>query len=146
MAVNANTGEFAWSVPLGITEELPPEKQKTGRMNLGGPIVTAGGLVFIGASNDRRFRAFDSKTGKELWVARLDYSAISVPMTYRGRNGRQYVAVIATGGSGITDPNPSNTNRWLSLHCRDAARRTPRPSRPPDDRGWRACRIAGCES
>jgi quinoprotein glucose dehydrogenase len=109
MAVNANTGEFAWSVPLGITDELPPAKQKTGRMNLGGPIVTAGGLVFIGASNDRRFRAFDSKSGKELWVTKLDYSAISVPMTYRGKNGKQYVAVIATGGSGITDPNPGNT-------------------------------------
>jgi glucose dehydrogenase len=109
IAVNANTGEFAWSVPLGITEELPEGKQKTGRMNLGGPIATAGGLVFIGASNDRRFRAFDSKTGKELWVAKLDYSAISVPMTYRGKDGKQYVAIIATGGSGITDPNPANS-------------------------------------
>jgi len=77
-------------------------------MNLGGPIATAGALVFIGASNDRRFRAFDSKTGKELWVTKLDYSAISVPMTYRGRNGKQYVAVVAAGGSGITDPNPAN--------------------------------------
>jgi quinoprotein glucose dehydrogenase len=109
MAVNANTGEFAWSVPLGITEELPEAKQNTGRMNLGGPIATAGGLVFIGASNDRRFRAFDSRTGKELWVAKLDYSAISVPMTYQGKDGKQYVAVIAAGGSGITDPNPNNT-------------------------------------
>jgi quinoprotein glucose dehydrogenase len=109
MAVDARTGDFAWSVPLGITEELPPAKQHTGRMNLGGPIATAGGLVFIGASNDRRFRAFDSKNGKELWVTKLDYSAISVPMTYRGRNGKQYVAVVAAGGSGITDPNPANT-------------------------------------
>jgi quinoprotein glucose dehydrogenase len=115
MAVNANTGEFAWSVPLGITEELPPAKQKTGRMNLGGPIATAGGLVFIGASNDRRFRAFDSRTGKELWVTKLDYSAISVPMTYRGKNGKQYVAVVATGGSGITDPNPVNTEALVAF-------------------------------
>ena len=51
-----------------MTEELPEGKRNTGRLNLGGPIATAGGLVFIGASNDHRFRAFDSKTGKELWV------------------------------------------------------------------------------
>jgi quinoprotein glucose dehydrogenase len=108
MAVNAATGEFAWRVPLGITEELPAEKQRTGRINLGGPIVTAGGLVFIGAANDRRFRAFDSKTGKELWVTKLEYSAISVPMTYQGKGGKQYVAVVAAGGSGITDPKPAN--------------------------------------
>jgi quinoprotein glucose dehydrogenase len=107
-AVNANTGEFAWRVRLGITEELPEGKQNTGRINLGGPIVTAGGVVFIGASNDRRFRAFDAKTGKELWATKLEFSALSVPMTYRGKNGRQYVAVSAAGGGGITDPNPSN--------------------------------------
>ncbi len=110
MAVNASTGEFAWSVPLGITEELPPAKQKTGRMNLGGPIVTAGGLVFTGASNDRRFRAFDSRTGKELWVTLSWTTApFQCRMTYRGKNGKQYVAVVAAGGSGITDPNPSNS-------------------------------------
>jgi quinoprotein glucose dehydrogenase len=57
----------------------------------------------------RRFRAFDSKTGKELWVTKLDYSALSVPITYEGRNGKQYVAVTAAGGGGITDPNPANT-------------------------------------
>ena len=67
VAVNAETGDIDWHVPLGITEELPEAKQRTGRLNLGGPIVTAGGLVFIGASNDRRFRVFDSKSGKELW-------------------------------------------------------------------------------
>lgn len=112
-AVNANTGDIAWQTPLGITEELPESKRRTGRMNLGGPIATAGGLVFIGASNDRRFRAFDSRTGKELWAAKLDYSAISVPITYLGRDGKQYVAAIAAGGSGITDPNPSNTESLI---------------------------------
>jgi quinoprotein glucose dehydrogenase len=108
-AVNAATGEFAWQVRLGVTDELPENKRNTGRINLGGSIATAGGLVFIGASNDRRFRAFDSKTGKELWVKQLEYSALSVPITYQGRNGRQYVAITAAGGGGITDPNPDNT-------------------------------------
>jgi quinoprotein glucose dehydrogenase len=108
-AVNAATGEFAWQVRLGITDELPEGKKNTGRITMGGSIATAGGLVFIGASNDRRFRAFDSKNGKELWVTKLDYSALSVPMTFEGRNGKQYVAVTAAGGGGITDPNPANT-------------------------------------
>ena len=107
-AVNAATGEFAWQVRLGVTDELPENKRNTGRLNLGGSIATAGGLVFIGASNDRRFRAFDSRTGKELWVTKLDYSALSVPITYQGRNGKQYVAVTAAGGGGITNPNPDN--------------------------------------
>lgn len=108
-AVNAKTGDIAWQVPLGITEELPEGKQKTGRYNLGGPIVTAGGLVFIGAANDRRFRAFETKTGKELWTGKLPYSAISVPMTYQGKNGKQYVAIIAAGGMSFGDViNPTN--------------------------------------
>lgn len=108
-AVNVNTGDIAWQVRLGITDQLPKGKQNTGRVNLGGSIATAGGLVFIGASNDRRFRAFDSKTGKELWVTKLDYSALSVPITYQGKDGKQYVAVSASGGGAITDPNPSNS-------------------------------------
>jgi quinoprotein glucose dehydrogenase len=107
-AINAKTGDIAWQVRLGITEELPAGKQDTGRVNLGGSIATAGGLVFIGATNDNRFRAFDSRTGKELWVTKLDYSAISSPMTFRGKNGKQYVAISASGGGAITDPNPAN--------------------------------------
>jgi glucose dehydrogenase len=93
ITVNANTGDFAW-VLLGITEQLP-EAKHTGRPRVGGPIATAGGLVFIGASGDRRFRAFDSKTGKELWVIKLDASTNATPMTYEGKNGKQYVAVVA---------------------------------------------------
>jgi glucose dehydrogenase len=100
MAVNASTGEFAWKVPLGITESLPEGKQNTGASNLAGPIATAGGLVFIGATNDNRFRAFDSKTGKELWVTKLDYTATAVPMTYQGKNVKQYVAIVAAVGGG----------------------------------------------
>ena len=103
-AVNVNTGEFAWRVPLGITESLPPDKQRTGRPSSGGPIVTAGGLVFIGATDDSRFRAFDAKTGKELWVERLPASSHSVPITYMGRDGKQYVVFPTTGGSFLQDP------------------------------------------
>ena len=54
--------------------------------------------MFIGATNDSRFRAFDSKTGKELWTTKLDYNATAVPITFQGKNGKQYVAVVAAGG------------------------------------------------
>ena len=64
-AVNVNTGEIAWKVTLGVTDSLPEGKQNTGRPGNGGTIVTAGGLVFVGATDDARFRAFDAKTGKE---------------------------------------------------------------------------------
>ena len=104
--MNANTGDIAWKVTLGVTDELPEGKKNTGRLSMGGPIVTAGGLVFIGASNDKRFRAFDSKTGKELWAARLDMSAHAIPITYQGKNGKQYVAIVAAGASAIDDPEP----------------------------------------
>ena len=68
-------------------------------------MVTAGGLVFIGATGDGRFRAFDSKTGKELWTMKLDYSVTAVPMTYQGKNGKQYVAVVAASGRGAGATN-----------------------------------------
>jgi glucose dehydrogenase len=96
MAVNANTGEIAWQVPLGLVEGLPKDKQNAGAAGSAGPIVTAGGLVFIGATTDHRFRAFDSKTGQELWIAKLDKNANADPMTYQSKSGKQYVAVMAT--------------------------------------------------
>lgn len=98
-AVNANTGEIVWQVPLGITAGLPPEKQNTGRPGaFAGPIVTAGGLVFIGATSDDMFRAFDERTGKMLWSTHLPYQATAVPMTYQGKSGKQYVAIMDAGG------------------------------------------------
>ena len=78
-------------------------KKNVGSPGYGGPIVTAGGLVFIGATRDRRFRAFDSRTGKELWSTRFDFNVTAIPITYMGRNGKQYVAVMAaTQGKATT--------------------------------------------
>jgi quinoprotein glucose dehydrogenase len=117
IAVNGNTGDIAWAVPLGVSDELPAGKQDTGRNNgSGGPIVTAGGLVFVGATDDRRFRAFDAKTGKELWSVKLAQSAQAVPITYRGKDGRQYVAVTAAAFGGAArgpDGKPLNDEQLV---------------------------------
>ena len=100
-AVNVNTGEIAWRVPLGSFEDLDAlGVPKTGTPNVGGSIATAGGLVFIGAISDSRFRAFDSKTGQEVWVTKLNDVAQSGPITYLGKNGKQYIAVMAAAAGG----------------------------------------------
>jgi quinoprotein glucose dehydrogenase len=96
IAVNAATGEFAWQIPLGITEQLPAGRQQTGRPLLAGPIVTAGGVIFIAATDDNRFRALDARTGAELWAATLPRRGNADPMTYQTSNGKQYVAIVAT--------------------------------------------------
>jgi quinoprotein glucose dehydrogenase len=103
-AVNVNTGEFAWRVPLGVTDALPPDKQHTGRPGNGGTIATASGLVFVGATDDGRFRAFDAKTGKELWTVKLGGAAQATPSTYLGRDGIQYVVITSTGGGFFDTP------------------------------------------
>ncbi|MBV9181878.1 MAG: pyrroloquinoline quinone-dependent dehydrogenase [Acidobacteria bacterium] len=108
-AINVSTGDIAWQSTLGITDSLPPGKQQTGRPNLGGSVATAGGLVFIGATDDSRFRAFDSKTGKELWATKLEAGAHSAPMTYMGKNGKQYVVITATGGGFLGDTTNADT-------------------------------------
>ena len=97
-AINAE-GDVAWRVPLGSYDAVEAAGLKNaGAANMGGSIATAGGLVFIGATTDAKFRAFESRTGKELWMARIDATADAVPMTYLGRDGKQYV-VIAAGSS-----------------------------------------------
>ncbi len=98
-AIDLNTGEQAWQVPLGEYPELAAQGLKeTGSENYGGPVVTAGGLVFIGATSfDKKVRAFDKKTGKLLWSATLPFSATGTPATYEV-GGRQFVIVPAGGG------------------------------------------------
>ncbi|HKQ15094.1 MAG TPA: pyrroloquinoline quinone-dependent dehydrogenase [Steroidobacteraceae bacterium] len=108
-AVNVNTGEIAWQSVLGVSDNLPADIQATGRPNVGGSIATAGGLVFIGATDDSRFRAFDAATGRELWTAKLDAAAHATPMTYLGKSGRQFVVVTATGGSFLGSPISSDS-------------------------------------
>ena len=108
-AVNANTGAILWESTLGLNENLPAGKQLAGSGGSAGPTATAGGLVFVGATSDGRFRAFDAKTGKELWVTKTPANAQTAirrhananPMSYQGRSGKQYVAVVA-GGTVVT--------------------------------------------
>ncbi len=107
VAVDANTGDVAWRAPLGTVEALEEKGiRNTGALNLGGSLATASGLVFIGATADRRFRAFDGRTGKELWVAKIDADAKAAPMTFLGRDGRQYVVIMAGGGLQLSRSTP----------------------------------------
>jgi quinoprotein glucose dehydrogenase len=100
-AINLDTGEFRWRSTLGVVDALvakgvPP----TGTTNLGGSLVTAGGLLFIGATDDERFRAFDKKTGKEIWTVKLPATAHASPMTFTGPKSKKQFVVIAVGGGG----------------------------------------------
>jgi quinoprotein glucose dehydrogenase len=104
-AVDLVAGEIVWEVPLGSIEAfLPvPIPWRLGTPNIGAPIVTAGGLVFIGATMDARLRAFDLTTGEELWSAKLPASAMTSPITYEA-GGRQYVAIMAGGSAEMPGP------------------------------------------
>jgi quinoprotein glucose dehydrogenase len=111
-AVDLNKGEIIWQVPLGEFKELtargiPP----TGTQNIGGSLVTAGGLVFIGATQDEKFRAFDKATGKVLWEAELPAGGYASPCTYEAA-GKQYV-VIAAGGGG--KPRTKSGDAYLAF-------------------------------
>jgi quinoprotein glucose dehydrogenase len=96
LALDASSGEVRWQSTLGITRGLPEGRQLTGGSGNAGPTATAGGLVFVGATNDARFRAFDAENGRELWSVQLTDPANANPMTYLGSNGKQYVAVVAS--------------------------------------------------
>jgi glucose dehydrogenase len=100
VAVSTSTGDIVWRTPLGEYPELTAKGiLGTGTaLNEGGPIATASGLVFIGATADLGFRAFDAKTGKELWKTTLDNDVLMTPMTYQAANGKQYVVGVAGGG------------------------------------------------
>lgn len=97
-AIDLNKGEIVWQVPLGEYEELSNQGfPKTGTENYGGPIVTEGGLIFIGATNDEYFRAFDKKTGEEIWKNKLPAGGYATPITYQ-IDGKQYVVIACGGG------------------------------------------------
>jgi quinoprotein glucose dehydrogenase len=105
-AVDLRSGKVLWESTLGTTRDQAPFPLwlPLGAPNLGGSIVTAGGVVFIGATTDKFLRAFDASSGEELWRARLPYTANATPVTYRLReDGRQYV-VVASGGHGWSEP------------------------------------------
>jgi quinoprotein glucose dehydrogenase len=104
-AVDLNTGRYLWKIPLGEYPALG--MPNTGSENYGGPIVTAGGLLFIGATvYDRKFRAFDSQNGKLLWQTELPYAGVATPATYMV-NGKQYVVIASGGGKDPKAPSGS---------------------------------------
>ncbi|MEO6877944.1 MAG: PQQ-binding-like beta-propeller repeat protein, partial [Gemmatimonadaceae bacterium] len=99
VAIDMATGARRWEVPLGGWPTGGPGKENWGGLALGGPIVTAGGVIFQAGTLDRAVRAYDASNGKELWKAQLPAGARMTPMTYvSGRDGRQYVVVTAGGG------------------------------------------------
>jgi quinoprotein glucose dehydrogenase len=108
-AVDMKTGKVMWESTLGTTEEVAPLSLafKWGTPTLAGSLITGGGLVFIGATMDKYLRAFDAKTGEELWQGRLPATGFATPMTYEWR-GRQYV-VIAAGGHGQLGTEPGDS-------------------------------------
>lgn len=114
-AINLNTGEYLWKIPLGEYPALAAQGiTNTGTENYGGPIATAGGLVFIGATNfDKKFRAFDKDTGKLLWETTMVNAGNTTPITYE-IDGRQYVVIAAFGGYDRPPGNPAGGGRGQS--------------------------------
>ena len=112
-AINLNTGEYRWKINLGEYPELAAQGMKnTGSENYGGPIVTAGGLIFIGATNfDRKFRALDKTTGELLWETTLPFAGNATPATYEV-NGRQFVVIAAGGGK---DPKSGSGGIYVAF-------------------------------
>jgi quinoprotein glucose dehydrogenase len=105
-AINLNTGQYLWKINLGEYPELGARGMKnTGSENYGGPIVTAGGLVFIGATSfDKKFRAFDKSNGELLWETTLPFAGNATPATYEA-DGRQFVVIAAGGGKDPKSPS-----------------------------------------
>lgn len=105
VAVDVNSGDVRWKVPLGFFPSLKAKGfGQTGTLSMGGAMTTASGLLFIGATIDGRFRAFDSSNGALLWETELDANAHSIPMTFMGKDGHQYVVVTVGGGSFLASP------------------------------------------
>jgi len=112
-AINLNTGEYVWKIALGEYPELAAKGLKdTGTENYGGPLVTAGGLIFIGASNyDKKFRVFDKSSGERLWETTLPFAGNATPITYQ-LNGQQFVVIAAGGGK---DPKSKSGGVYVAF-------------------------------
>jgi quinoprotein glucose dehydrogenase len=117
-AIDLNTGDYLWKIPFGEYPALVERGMKnTGTENYGGPIVTAGGLLFIGATNfDKKFRAFDKSTGKLLWESTLPFAGNATPATYEV-NGRQFVVIAAGGGK---DPKSGSGGVYVAFSLPEA--------------------------
>lgn len=102
-AINLNTGQLVWKTTLGDYPELKAKRIHSGTENYGGSVVTAGGLLFIAATSDKKIRAFNKRTGKLLWEYELPASGFATPSTYE-KNGHQYI-VIACGGGKLGKPS-----------------------------------------
>ena len=120
-AVDLNTGKFLWKIPLGEYPELAAKGMKnTGSENYGGPIVTAGGLVIIGATNfDHKIRAFDSRSGKLLWEYTMEYSGNATPATYMV-DGKQYIVIAVSNARDRTGPQGA---KYVAFALRSTAGR-----------------------
>ncbi len=131
-AIDLASGEFAWQVPLGEYPELVAKGiRNTGSQNYGGPVVTAGGLVFIGATLfDRKFRAFDKATGELLWEHELPAAGVATPAVYE-TDGRQFV-VISAGGGKFGGPQSGQYIAFALPHGPDAAGASPAANAAPN--------------
>jgi quinoprotein glucose dehydrogenase len=142
-AIDLNSGKYVWKIPFGEYPELAAKGQtNTGTENYGGPIVTAGGLLFIGASNfDRKFRAFDKTTGALLWETLLPFAGNATPVTYQV-NGRQFVVIAAGGGK---DPKSGSGGIYVAFalpeNPQPEASASPKESGRP---GGSQARVSGC--
>jgi glucose dehydrogenase len=132
VGINLATGKVGWRVPLGdLTDEYGPGAKKYGAPNIGPSLSTAGGLVFLGTTADDRFHIFDQKTGKELATIKMAASSTAAPLTYVGKDGRQYV-VVAAGGPGHARYRTPPTDNFV-YHETLVAFALPKPGEKPID-------------
>lgn len=136
-AINLNTGEYVWKIPLGEYPALAAQGvTNTGTENYGGPVVTAGGLLFIGATNfDKKFRAFDKSTGRLLWETKLPFAGNATPATYE-ISGRQFVVIAAGGGK---DPSSPSGGIYVAFALPDS-----RPARPQNRPTPNTAKLNAC--
>ncbi len=130
VAVNMETGDVAYRKTLGVSDALPPGLQDTGRSSTGGVLLTASGLTFVGGTDDFRFRAFATATGEKLWEIKMPSSIEASPVTYMGADGRQFVAVVSTGG-GLTGSDVTNDEIVAFALPPSGAAATPTPAAAP---------------